>query len=282
MCQQDGKSAGTDQGEQAAPPGQHAQRAGGRGGAAALRLDNRTYLDGGRHSVILRDYGGGLIEVGWSFVPAMTPSKAGRGKSTAREAHEDRAARRARSRLRQLILAAQLDHLLTLTYRDNVTDYKQASADLGRFVRRLRSKLPGWRYVAVAEQQARGAWHWHIAVKGRQDVNLLRAEWRAVVGDGNIDVEPPKGRGVNRRLALVKYLGKYLAKTFESGDRTLNAHRYRATRGINLPFESIIVPPESRGEVSRYVLDLLHQRAGGVGYVWVDPKGMAGWACSWG
>ena len=90
-------------------------------------------------------------------MPALTPSKAGRGKSTAREAHEDRAGRRARSRLRQLILAAQLDHLLTLTYRDNVTDYKQACADLGRFVRRLRSKLPGWLYVAVAEQQARGA-----------------------------------------------------------------------------------------------------------------------------
>ena len=81
------------------------------GGEAALRLDKRTYLDRGHghFSVVLRDYGGGLCEAGWSFVPNLQPIKAARGESEQREAHEERASRRARSRLRQLILSANAD-----------------------------------------------------------------------------------------------------------------------------------------------------------------------------
>ncbi len=73
---------------------------------------------------------------------------------------------------------------LTLTYRENVTDYKQTCSDLSRFVRKVKRELPGWVYVAIPEKQKRGAWHWHMAVIGRQDVNLLRECWRAVVGEG--------------------------------------------------------------------------------------------------
>src|SRR5690348_11184352 len=92
----------------------------GGGGAVALRLDQRAHLDGGRYRIVLRDYGGGLGEVGWSFIPNRVPSKAGRGESDNAEVNRDRAVRRARSRLRQLILATRADHLLTLTYRNNV------------------------------------------------------------------------------------------------------------------------------------------------------------------
>lgn len=93
------------------------------GEAAALRLDKRTYLDReqGHFRVTLRDYGDGFCEMGWSFVPNLQPFKSARGESEQRDIHEDRAGRRARSRLRQLILSANADHLLTLTYRDNVT-----------------------------------------------------------------------------------------------------------------------------------------------------------------
>lgn len=253
-----------------------------RHGESVPRLDKRTYLDPeqGRWRVVLRDYGEGLCEVGWSFVAAIVLGKAGRGESEQRDVHEDRAKRRARSRLRQLILAANANHLLTLTYRANVTDYGQASADLGRFIRRVRTHLPGWVYIAVPEQQKRGAWHWHLAVIGRQDVALLRTCWRAVVGEGNIDVQKPKGTA-NRRLTIVKYLGKYLGKGFEEGSRVLNGHRFRASLGINVPAQSIEVPPESRADVQKYVLEQLSARAGSVGYVWVDEQNLSGWACSW-
>ena len=45
------------------------------GGAAAHRLEKRTHLDQAQYRVTLRNYGNGLGEVGWSFIPALPPSK---------------------------------------------------------------------------------------------------------------------------------------------------------------------------------------------------------------
>lgn len=264
------------------PPDPRAQRGGGRGGNAP-RLDKRTYLDKaqGRYKVTLRDYGDGLCEIAWAFIPNRPPFNAnGRGDSENLEGNADRAVRRARSRLRQLILAARLDHLLTLTYRENMTDFRQAGHDLRRFTRAVRTHLPGFLYVAVPEKQKRGAWHWHLAVAGRQDVQLLRRLWRQIIGEGNIDVQKPKS-GENRRLALVKYLGKYLAKGFAEGHRELNRHRFRASLGIIVPGELVEIPEHLRGEVAAYVLGQLRERSGSVGFAWVDADMGAGWACSW-
>ncbi len=253
----------------------------GRGGAAAVRLENRTHLDEARYRIKLRNYGNGLGEIGWSFIPALPPQKSGKGKSEHREENESRAARRAKSRLRHLILSTAADHLLTLTYRENVTDFEQSCTDQARFVRLVKAKLPNWIYIAVAEQQKRGAWHWHMAVKGRQDVELLRALWRQVVGEGNIDVNPPKGKAKHRQLALVKYLGKYLAKGFADSERQLNGRRFRASHRIEVPLQYLTVPDEHRGDVAGYALSVLKTATGSIGFVWIAEDKPAGWACSW-
>lgn len=251
------------------------------GGEAALRLENRTHLDEARYRIGLRNYGNGLAEIGWSFIPARPPEKAPKGCSEFRKENETRAVRRARSRLRQLILGTGADHLLTLTYRENVTDFSRATADLSRFVRLVKDRLPGWVYIAVAENQKRGAWHWHLAVVGRQDVTLLRALWRQVVGEGNIDVNPPKGDGQRRRLALVTYLGKYLAKGFLEGKRELNGRRFRASLGIDVPLEYLTLPDECRHDAAGFALNQLKIAAGTIGFVWLPDDKPAGWACSW-
>lgn len=95
------------------------------------------------------------------------PRKAGRGESKSAVDNRDRAERRARSRLRQLILATRADHLVTLTYRGNVTDFERACRYLRKFVRIVKARKTDWTYIAVAERQQRGAWHWHLAVRGR-------------------------------------------------------------------------------------------------------------------
>ncbi len=255
------------------------------GSAAAPRLEKRTYFNNhptGKNRITLRNYGKGLAEVGWSFVGVCPSHKAARGTSTERTQNEDRAVRRAKSRVRQLILSANLTHLLTLTYRENVTDFTRASDDLNRFVRKMKVNLADWLYVAVAEQQERGAWHWHLAVRGRQNVELIRTLWREIVGEGNIDVSAPKGNRKDQRLFLVQYLGKYLVKAFVTGDRKLNKHRFRSSRNIQVPMECFTVPVGTERKTSDIALDTLKEASGGsVGFVW-DGEGMlAGWACSW-
>lgn len=254
---------------------------GASGEAASLRLEKRTHLDEGSYRIGLINYGNGLGEIGWSFVYSLKSRKAGKGLSENREDNEDRAIRRARSRLRKLILSAGADHLLTLTYRENVTDYNQACLDLSKFARLVKAQMPGWIYIAVAEEQKRGAWHWHIAVCGRQDVQFLRESWRKVVGEGNIDVSPPKGHGKYRQLAIVKYLGKYLAKGFKEGNRELNARRFRASLGIQIPYTMIPLPFENRGDAIGYAVGVLKAQVGEVGFVWKSDDMPAGWACSW-
>jgi hypothetical protein len=179
-------------------------------------------------------------------------------------------------------LGANLTHLLTLTYRENVTDFNRASVDLNRFVRKVKFHLPPWLYVAVAEQQERGAWHWHLAVRGRQDVELLRRLWREIVGEGNVDVSAPKGTRKDQRLYLVQYLGKYLVKAFATGDRKLNKHRFRSSRNIQVPMECFTLSLCSERPVMDVALYKLKEASGGsVGFV-RDGEGMlAGWACSW-
>lgn len=257
----------------------------GRSGAPAYRLDKRTYLDKeqGRYCVTVRDFGEQLAEIGWSFVPANIPPKSGKGLGEDRQGNDDRSARRAKSRIRQLILTAGADHLLTLTYRHNQTDFAQSCDELRRFVRLVKGRFPEWLYIGVPEKQKRGAWHWHLAVVGRQDVDFLRACWLRVIGEGNIDVKAPKRAGVagNDRLGLVRYLCKYLSKGFKEGHRELNGRRFRASLGIPVPGVRILMPQEARGDVSAFVQDQLEALTGRVGFTWTADNGMAGWACSW-
>jgi hypothetical protein len=137
-----------------------------------------------------------------------------------------------------------------------------------------------WQYVAVAEEQKRGAWHWHLAVCGRQDVALLRASWRHVVGEGNIDVSAPGAKGRNDALALVRYLGKYLAKGFDEC-RQLNARRFRSSLGIAVSMQSLELPEEYRRDAYSFALLELGRLTNSIGHVWHTPDRSAGWACSW-
>jgi hypothetical protein len=262
------------------PPGNCESSQNGAEGAA-LRLEKRTHFEGARYKIQLINYGNGLAEIGWSFVPSLRPNKAGRGQSESRDANENRAARRARSRIRRLILSAKADHLLTLTYRENITDFERSANDFAKFVKRVKAVLPGWIYIAIAENQKRGAWHWHIAVVGRQDVTLLRDMWRHVVGEGNIDVRPPKHRDGNIQLLLINYLSKYLGKGFKDGTHEFNARRFRASHGIKVPFKIIPLPEDQRSQVLSFVTGTLKLHAGSVGHVWQSDDTIAGWACSW-
>ncbi len=228
----------------------------------------------------VRDYGDGYVEASWGVSTEGKRRKTERGKSKDREKNNERARRRAKAEVRRKCMAAQLDHLLTLTYRENVVDREKAFHDFEAFVRLVHTYFPDWKYVEVAERQDRGAMHFHLGVKGFQDVGLLRSLWRRIVGDGNIDVNYVKtNKGLTwKRHRLAMYLAKYVGKEMEA---ELNERRFRASPGIAIPEQILHMPWHV---VKDFALFKVQALGGKVGFVWSpeESKGLYGWACSWG
>lgn len=259
-----------------------------------FRLDKRTLSvntpkfkdfsknDSSSYQVVsIIDYGDGFVEGswGWSNGPQKTCAK--RGESADRAANQERSRSRAGAQVRRICMSQGFDHLLTLTYRENVTDRHRCWRDLEQFVRRVHRTLKNWGYVVVPEYQKRGAVHFHLAVKGFQNVALLRACWLSVVGDGNIDVSRGKGQRGSRwkRQELASYLAKYVRKALVS--LSLNEQSYRASKGLVKQAVKVLVPFPLKAK--DYLMYKLEQIAGKVGFVWEpeESKGWHGWACSW-
>jgi hypothetical protein len=148
---------------------------------------------------------------------------------------------RARKTVRVKTASIGADHMITLTYRDNMLDHDKLWNDFKYLLKLIRQN--GWEghYVAVAEKQKRGAWHLHVAVSGRQDVKLWRNTWRRVVGDiegksgGNIHVRGPeslKKLGLMNSGMIAQYLSKYINKYFDTG--LIGVRRYRTSINIKI------------------------------------------------
>lgn len=174
--------------------------------------------------------------------PANTPTtRAKRGESENRAASDEASGRRARKTVRHRCKAIAADRLVTLTYRENMMDREQALKDWKAFVRRL-SRVQDFHYVAVIEVQARGAIHFHVAVRGRQHYALLRSIWYSVLGTnaegqtrGQVNVRDPHrfGFGNTGQHKLASYIAKYCGKQMDARD--LNQKRYFCSKGIVIP-----------------------------------------------
>jgi hypothetical protein len=175
--------------------------------------------------------------------PAFLPqNKAKRGESENREVNDATAGRAAKKRVRQACKMIGADRLVTLTYRDNVTDRELALKHWKAFVRRLRKGTTDFHYVAVMELQKRGAIHFHVAVRGRQSYFLLRSIWQSVIGnDGQgrkmsqVNVRDPHrfGFGKDGVHKLAAYIAKYCTKQMECRD--FDQKRFFTSRGIVKP-----------------------------------------------
>jgi len=105
-----------------------------------------------------------------------------------------------------------------------------------RFIQRCRAAKLLPKYVAVAEQQQRGAWHVHIACRGFMSVLTLRRIWRGIVGadNGNIDLSY-RNRGQANPWRIAGYLSKYIGKAIAQsspGDRTFWASEWTGEQPI--------------------------------------------------
>lgn len=273
---------------------------GGRGAPASL--EQRTNFDGASsfarvHRAKLLRYPGGEAEM---TITRKRPARRPRMEQYDPETGEiltpekpdltpteqvqvrEKSISRSRTKIRRAVMSMQGDHLLTLTFKRNETDLRAAWRVCTRFCRLMRDELGGFDYVAVAERQKRGAWHFHLAVRGRQDVKLIRALWHRAGGDGNIDVQYKKGMPLYK---LAGYLAKYISKSFQlhDGERG-SVHRYRRSQGID-PDEIVeLVTCDPRE--ARQVMNDLFKAGNLIGFAQVDG-GEPGeidhyvWGCNW-
>jgi hypothetical protein len=222
------------------------------------------------------------------------PPKAGDDDASAAD-NIERSARRARQAVRWRIKGQALDHLLTLTVRDNVQDLGEIKSAWYRFVRMVKAKSGGadWPYVATMERQQRGAWHIHCAVKGRQDVNKLRGLWWKALGavvkwhrgrpealgaesPGNIDVQgPAAGRRSWRSRSLAGYLSKYITK--DAALVPKGARRYWAPDGFVCPKSVMMLASHTLYDVLLEASEIFEGVAGRFVSPWRSPD----WGCIW-
>ena len=192
----------------------------------------------------------------------------------------ERSDRRAKSNLRRKCMASGVDRLLTLTYQENVIDLDVAWNDFGKFMRKVNERFPSFIYAVVAERQKRGAVHFHLAISGFHDVNVLRALWLYVVGAGNVDIAAPRDTAGPswKRATLARYLTKYFMKQLADGDAA-GRHRYRCSRNISIPMRRLY---SALGDTLPRLVALLTDAAGRPpSYVWESDDFEAGWACTW-
>lgn len=215
---------------------------------------------GGGHELVRRDLGNGHYEyrtrplVTWEHVDELSDQAFAdylvQREATAEERHQanlERAAMRAKTRVRHLCKVAGVDTLLTLTYQANMQDWPTLKTHVKEFNRRMKRLIPGWFYVAAFERQQRGAWHVHMAIHRLppelsaaagvkvKSFNVVRAVWRSVTGDlgGNVDIQARKRNSQRAPSRVAAYLSKYMTKAFAEGEAWSN--RFSSSKGVTVP-----------------------------------------------
>ena len=233
------------------------------GPPAAPKLVRKTFLvdhteshshtqssGGSTWSVKIHDFGKQWIESSWGKIDPHPGKRGFKGKSLNKEQNEKRARARATGEIRRKCLSIGADHLVTLTYRDNVEDRERVLTDLERLRRMLSRGGYSMPYVAVLECQKRGAIHPHLAVRGFQDIRLLRRCWYKIVGkaQGQVNVKGP--RPGTSPVKRARYLSKYISKEIDSQPREFEEHRYFCSLGIRVPTEELSDCPDPQRERS--------------------------------
>jgi hypothetical protein len=144
--------------------------------------------------------------------------------------------RRSRAAVRDICKSFGADYMLTLTTRENCQDKEHFTKQWKRFRDRI-SKLQTFQYCATVEPQDRGAYHAHIAVKGRQNLRVIRSIWQSLwggKGQAAVHIRSPY-KEKNLRHKIAAYICKYIGKDFDAQGDSYNKKRYWASRNIVRP-----------------------------------------------
>ncbi|MDO3651342.1 rolling circle replication-associated protein, partial [Nocardia mangyaensis] len=158
-------------------------------------------------------------------------------KSAMDESTLNKSIARAKVNVRRKAMSMNADRMLTLTFRENVTDIDTAWDCFKYFCKLMRFRYRDkFQYIAVPEYQKRGAVHVHVAINCYYHANTVRRFWHRAAGQfqGNIDITSPRKIAKNswnpKRIA--NYLSKYLTK---NDSVEFNRRRYSSGGKITLP-----------------------------------------------
>jgi len=123
----------------------------------------------------------------------------------------------ARFDMPRLISAKQKPKFITLTYVENMQNYRLAKTHLDTLIKRLKRRFPAVWGVWRMELQERGAIHFHLIIgnMGYLHKTVLQDMWAEVIGQ-----ERPFTRieAIRSGKGVMFYASKYVAKMPEEGD----------------------------------------------------------------
>ncbi|MDH4217019.1 MAG: hypothetical protein OEV23_09065 [Gallionella sp.] len=162
------------------------------------------------------------------------------------ERNRERAARRAKKKIRHACKSAQFDRMLTLTTRDAIFDRAQFQRMIEKFIRLVRKATgDAMPYVLTLEKHnskktseaKRGSLHAHVGVRGRQDYKLLQSVWNYRVCGGQGFVRVSNGSKNMRPGQIAGYISKYISKTISEVET--NKKSYWISHNIVAPVRSV-------------------------------------------
>jgi hypothetical protein len=182
------------------------------------------------------DYEAKFTHWGWATGKQLNTGKGKRtitatkrGKSHNYQLNRQKNITKAKGTIRRKIKKFKMDRFLTLTFKDDVTDVKQADYEFRNFMKRLRRRYPEFKYIATREfQENRGVVHYHLAINMYIHYSKIVDLW----GNGYISIERRKA-GRNK---LYGYLCKYLTKHVDD-ERLQGVHLYLCSHGLNILYE---------------------------------------------
>lgn len=127
--------------------------------------------------------------------------------------------------------------MLTLTFAENLTDLPTANREFELYIKRLNRYLrlcgdieptDKVRYLAVGEQQKRGAWHYHVALFNMKWLPV--AEYGRIWGNGFAHIAP-----ITSFEGLERYVSKYFAKKF-ADDKLTGSQAYHGSKDLLKPY----------------------------------------------
>jgi len=142
---------------------------------------------------------------------------------------------RARQKLYKIILSninekqKYKNLFLTLTFKKNITDIKEANYEYKKFIQRFYTKYGKYKYVTVIEFQKRGAVHYHTLLFNVPYIKDLHLKIKKIWKNGMTEIKP-----IQDIKNISAYVSKYIRKGFF--DKRLSHNKaYFCSRNCTYP-----------------------------------------------